>query len=89
MRRDVSPWIRRGLIGHSPYSLCGKMLDEPNTTLSIRVVVVEDVKLGNKSLKCGYIIGFDTTSIDILMKVFDARIWERTFSIEERSLCEF
>lgn len=89
MSRDVPPWIRRGLIGDSPYSLCGKMLDEPSTTSSIRIVVIEAVELGNPSLECGYVVGLDTAAIDILIKVLDARIWERTFSIEEGSLCEF
>ena len=89
MSRDVPPWIRRGLIRDSAYSLCGEMLDEPNTTLSIWVICIEDVELGDPTLECGYVVGFDTTAIDILMKVFDARIWERSFSFEEGSLCEF
>ena len=65
------------------------MLDEPDTALSIRVFFVEDVELGNPSLECGYVVGSDTTTIDILMKILDAGIWEGTFSIEESSLCEF
>lgn len=83
MRSDVPPWISCGTVWDSLDSLFGKVLYEPYASSCVRIPVIESVQVGYEVLERGNVVGFDASTIDILMKIFNARIWDRSLCCEK------
>lgn len=83
MRSDISPRISRRIVRHRLKRLHGELLNEPNAGLSVRVLVVEAVEVGEPGLEGRDVVGLDATAVDVLVEAFDAGVGEGAFGAEE------